>query len=193
MKSNKALLSAKSMLGSRENFDPLPDIPLDYETKELSAEEHTTMMSYKCNPRTRNLSPEDQYYNPHWVQPILNLTSDIPTGVQRNQHLLESNWRERFYPEDHEDPGNSRVHKVISLRIKEGRHQRKSTFSGGYLLPFTYEQRVMIVSRRLAKTGDPMLGRPDRLVFEDFKERFWYTSIYHKERKGSTMVYIRRK
>ena len=144
------------------------------------------MMSYKCNPRSRNFSPEDQYYNPHWVQPDLSLTLEIPTMVQRNQHLLENKWRERFYPEDHVDPGNSRVHKVISLRIKETKHQRKSTIPGGYLLPFTYEQRVMIVCRRLAKTGDPMLGRPDRLVFEDFKEKFWYTSIYHKEKKGSS-------
>ena len=185
MKTNKALLSAKNMLGSRENFDPLPDIPIDYETKELSAEEHSVMMSYKCNPRSRNFSPEDQYYNPHWVQPDLNLTVEIPMMVQGNQHLLENKWRERFHPEDHEDPGNSRVHKVISLRIKEAKHQRKSTIPGGYLLRFTYEQRVMIVCRRLAKTGDPILGRPDRLVFEDFKERFWYTSIYHKERKAS--------
>ena len=89
MKTNKALLSAKSMLGSRENFDPLPDIPLDYETKELSVVEHSTMMSYKCNLRTRNLSPEDQYYNPHWVQPDLNLMVEMPI-------LIENNWRKRF-------------------------------------------------------------------------------------------------
>jgi hypothetical protein len=108
--------------------------------------------------------------------------------IQRNQLLLEANWRERFYPEDHEDPGNSRVHKIISLKIKEAKHQRQSTIPGGYLLPLTYEQRVMIVCRRLAKTGDPILGRPDRLVFEEFKEKFWYTSVYHKERKGSAQL-----
>ena len=95
------------------------------------------MMSYKCNLRTRNLSPEDQYYNPHWVQPDLNLTVEMPI-------LMGESWRKRFYPEDHADSGYPRVQKIVSLKIKEAKHQRQSTIPGGYLLPFTYEQRVMI-------------------------------------------------
>ena len=82
-------------------------------------------------------------------------------------------WRKDFYPEEHLEMGYSPLHKVLNLRVKETRLQRHSTIPGGNVLPLTYVQRLIIICRRLAKTGECNSGRPDRTVFEELKERFW--------------------
>jgi hypothetical protein len=89
-------------------------------------------------------------------------------------------WRKDFYPEEHMEMGYSPLHKVLNLRVKETRLQRHSTIPGGNVLPLTYVQRLIIICRRLAKTGECNAGRPDRTVFEELKERFWYKSIESK-------------
>ena len=89
------------------------------------------------------------------------------------------NWRNEFCPETHLGLGYSPVHKLLMFRQKEARLQRQSLSPLGGKLRLSYEHLVLMTARRLIKSGrDINLGSPDRELFETFKEKFWFQSIY---------------
>ena len=180
-KVDKGLFTSKSMLESPENFDPLPDLPLVYDTKEMSSEELDHMKGYKSYRSTRNMCPELKFTSPNYVPPTALVNNLTP-----EHHLLIGNrWRERFYPEDYMEADSSPLHKLLSFKIKQNKRQARASTPERANLVFSYEELVLMTARRLIKTGDPTFGRPNRLIFEDFKERFWYSSVYHKHKDAS--------
>ncbi len=149
------------MINSRENYDPLPDRSDYVEVKKLKKSEFQRFNTY-C--RERGISPEDIYkYN--------NLT--LPNLILEKEPDFMGEWRHTFSPEQFMEKGFSPLHKLLSFSIKQNRLQASSTLREGSNKVFTYEKIVLITARRLIKSGEPSLGRPQRVLFEDFKEKFW--------------------
>ena len=171
-KGGKGILNPINMLNSQYMFDPLPDVDPETEVKSMTQKEYNRTVVYKLQPRSRGISPEDQYSEKGLTAPEIVLTNEPPS--------MGTEWRNNFYPEEHMEVGYSPLHKVLNLKVKETRLQRQSTIPGGNVLPLTYEQKLIIICRRLGKSGECNAGRPDRTIFEELKERFWYKSIESK-------------
>ena len=167
------VFSPTHMMNSRENYDPLPDRPDYVEVKKLKKSEYQRLNTYCKSPRERSISPEDIYKSN-------NLT--LPNLVLEREPEFMGRWRQGFNPEEFMEEGFSPLHKLLSFSIKQNRLQTSSTLHGGSNKVFTYEQIVLITARRLIKSGEPSLGRPQRMLLEDFKEKFWYKSIYCNSR-----------
>ena len=144
-KGGRGMFNPKNMLLNTEDFDNLPDNSIGVENKGITKEDLIKMYVYKNIPRQRGLCPEEQY-SKRWPKlEDLRLTAEPPS--------MGSTWREEFYPEDYLDPEYGPIHKLLNLKVKEGRLQSRSSKPGGNVQPLTYDQRAIIVCRRLAKSG----------------------------------------
>ncbi len=169
------VFSPAHMIESRENYDPLPDRSDYVEVKRLKKSEYQRLNTYCKSPRERGISPEDIYKHN-------NLT--IPDLVLEKEPDFMGEWRQNFSPEMFMEEGFSPLHKLLSFNIKQNRLQASSTIPEGGNKVFTYEQIVLITARRLIKSGDASLGRPNRVLLEEFKEKFWFKSIYSNGRES---------
>ena len=120
--------------------------------------------------RRRGISPEDRFTREGEDAPDVGLTEEPAR--------MGSEWRKDFYPEDYIEEGHGNLNKLLAFKSKEGRCQAKSKREDSHLIHLSYESMVRITARRLAKSGYPTQGRPNKPLYEEFKEKFFWRRNY---------------
>ena len=169
-KGGKSLYTLEHRLRLPQNWDPLPDWDESYENKKVNQEEAFNVGTYPMMARRRGISPEDRFSREG---------KDVPDiGLTEEPARMGSEWRKDFYPEDYIEEGHGNLNKLLAFKSKEGRCQAKSKREDSHLIHLSYESMVRITARRLAKSGYPTQGRPNKPLYEEFKEKFFWRRNY---------------
>ena len=147
--------------------------------KVLTPGEAMRFENFRATPQTMGISPEDRFRKAG--------ENDPPVWLMKEPERVGSEWRKTFNPEDYSSGGV--VGKLVRNRTKQQLLQAYSNRPDAAHRKFDYWAHVRVVARRLLRAGgSKSMLRPNRALYEAFKETFFHNRQKQEDGGSEGMV-----